>query len=388
MTFALRTFRAPCAGAFRAASPALRIHSPRSLPSHLFAQSRTLRTTSRIFSAQKQEKDDAQEKQTESKTSRPSPILTVRQAAAQAAEAAKIVAARRASESGRALSEDIYTIPNALTIARIAACPALGYFILAGDMRTATVLLAAAGFTDLLDGWLARKMGSHTVFGSIADPAADKALMTVMVATLAMKGLLPSESFIPLLPKVMGRFVELMGTGAFTEQPLTRPPFPKNAHSAASRLDSRARYRIGALRILHPLRLSSPTQDLFAVLGLQSSFCPSPADHNQQIQHLPPTLPCRRHDRLACSTCPRSDGVCAQYDRFPVHRCSYDCVERRKLYFLERGSKIPQPGWKREKVGSREASHKDVPSMYSGALSHGKVFLICNASSQETSPGA
>lgn len=42
-----------------------------------------------------------------------------------------------------------------------------------------------------VDGYLARKHNMGTVFGSILDPAADKALMTTLTIALAVKGLLP-----------------------------------------------------------------------------------------------------------------------------------------------------------------------------------------------------
>jgi hypothetical protein len=91
------------------------------------------------------------------------------------------------------LSEDILTIPNVLTILRLASTPVLGYLILIDEMPYALGLLALSAFTDVLDGWLARRYGSATVFGSIADPAADKALMTVMVGALAWRGLIPRK---------------------------------------------------------------------------------------------------------------------------------------------------------------------------------------------------
>ena len=58
--------------------------------------------------------------------------------------------------------------------------PALGLFVY-------------AGVTDLVDGWIARKWGLQTVVGTVIDPMADKALMTVVTVTLAMKGALPGE---------------------------------------------------------------------------------------------------------------------------------------------------------------------------------------------------
>lgn len=48
------------------------------------------------------------------------------------------------------LHENIYTIPNLLTVSRILACPALGYFIVKGDFVLATGLLVYAGTTDFV----------------------------------------------------------------------------------------------------------------------------------------------------------------------------------------------------------------------------------------------
>ncbi len=64
--------------------------------------------------------------------------------------------------------------------------PALGLFVY-------------AGVTDLVDGWIARKWGLQTVVGTVIDPMADKALMTVVTVTLAMKGALPGECSHPAI---------------------------------------------------------------------------------------------------------------------------------------------------------------------------------------------
>ena len=48
------------------------------------------------------------------------------------------------------LRENIYTIPNLLTVSRILACPILGWSILHDDFRLATGLLAYAGISDLV----------------------------------------------------------------------------------------------------------------------------------------------------------------------------------------------------------------------------------------------
>lgn len=110
------------------------------------------------------------------------------------------------SPPGKELSEEILNLPNVLTLSRIVSVPFLGYLILHDRLPEALVLLFVAGCTDLLDGWLARKWNSYTVFGSIADPAADKLLMTVMVATLGWKNLLPA----PLAALILLRDVGLV----------------------------------------------------------------------------------------------------------------------------------------------------------------------------------
>lgn len=92
-----------------------------------------------------------------------------------------------------AAREDIYTLPNLLTASRLVAAPFIGYCILHDHHTWALGLFAYAGITDLLDGWIARKWNQGTVVGTVIDPMADKALMTVLTVALAMKGALPGE---------------------------------------------------------------------------------------------------------------------------------------------------------------------------------------------------
>ena len=52
------------------------------------------------------------------------------------------------------------------------------------------MLFVAAGLSDALDGWLARRYGGNAV-GALMDPVADKALLVTMYVTLAAVGALP-----------------------------------------------------------------------------------------------------------------------------------------------------------------------------------------------------
>lgn len=120
-----------------------------------------------------------------------------------------------------ALRENIYTIPNLLTVSRIVACPALGWAILSDNYAAATGLLLYAGVTDWLDGFLARKCRMTSVLGTILDPAADKALVGTLVVALTMQGLLP----FPLATIIVGRDL-LLSLSAFYIR-YTSLPHPK-----------------------------------------------------------------------------------------------------------------------------------------------------------------
>ncbi|KAJ1975247.1 hypothetical protein H4R35_003229 [Dimargaris xerosporica] len=99
------------------------------------------------------------------------------------------------------IRENIYTIPNILTVARLMASPCIGYLIVQHQYKWALISCVVVGLTDVLDGYIARRYNMASVAGSILDPAADKALMTALTVSLAMSGLLP----VPLAALILGR---------------------------------------------------------------------------------------------------------------------------------------------------------------------------------------
>jgi cardiolipin synthase (CMP-forming) len=101
--------------------------------------------------------------------------------------------------------ENIYTFPNFLTFSRLIAAPAVGYFIFTSQPTIALALFAYAGITDAFDGYLARRFHSETVVGTVIDPMADKALMTISVVALAAQGGIP----IWLATIILGRDIAL-----------------------------------------------------------------------------------------------------------------------------------------------------------------------------------
>ncbi|MBL7249905.1 CDP-diacylglycerol--glycerol-3-phosphate 3-phosphatidyltransferase [Alloalcanivorax sp. C16-2] len=81
----------------------------------------------------------------------------------------------------------ILNLPNILTLIRVAAIPVLvAVFYLPfgwSDMLAAGLFLAA-GLTDWLDGYLARKLGQTSPFGAFLDPVADKLIVAVALVVL------------------------------------------------------------------------------------------------------------------------------------------------------------------------------------------------------------
>ncbi len=69
------------------------------------------------------------------------------------------------------------------------------FFMHQGDYRTAFYLFLFTSVTDALDGFLARRFGWVSRFGSIADPLADKAMVLSVLWMLAWQALLPFSVF-------------------------------------------------------------------------------------------------------------------------------------------------------------------------------------------------
>jgi cardiolipin synthase (CMP-forming) len=71
----------------------------------------------------------------------------------------------------------MYTIPNVLTILRILLVPCFLWASFRGEYTVAFVLFASAAVTDLLDGFIARRLNQRSRLGALLDPAADKTMM-------------------------------------------------------------------------------------------------------------------------------------------------------------------------------------------------------------------
>ena len=85
----------------------------------------------------------------------------------------------------------LWTVPNLLTILRIALTGPFLFFITAGRFAAALAIFFLAGVTDFLDGYAARKLNQQSDLGRLLDPLADKLLTAAGFVVLAI----PHEGF-------------------------------------------------------------------------------------------------------------------------------------------------------------------------------------------------
>ena len=83
------------------------------------------------------------------------------------------------------------SIPNLITLARILSVPVMVWAIMNGWMLAAFLLFLAAGVSDAIDGYLAKRFAMTSDLGAYLDPLADKALIVSIYVTLGVSGEIP-----------------------------------------------------------------------------------------------------------------------------------------------------------------------------------------------------
>lgn len=82
-------------------------------------------------------------------------------------------------------------IPNILTVLRFILIPFIIIYIVKEDYLLAFFFLTLSAFTDILDGWIARKFNFITNFGKLIDPLADKCTQISVLLALTLKQIIP-----------------------------------------------------------------------------------------------------------------------------------------------------------------------------------------------------
>jgi cardiolipin synthase len=108
--------------------------------------------------------------------------------------------ARRAAQEVRAALRP-FTIPNGITLLRLALTPFFVLAIVSGDHGLALGIFIAAGISDALDGLVARLLAMRSPLGTYLDPIADKLLLVTAYVFLTLP--MPGSVTIPLWLTVM-----------------------------------------------------------------------------------------------------------------------------------------------------------------------------------------
>jgi CDP-diacylglycerol--glycerol-3-phosphate 3-phosphatidyltransferase len=108
------------------------------------------------------------------------------------------------SQRRHTLAQDAVNVPNLLTFGRIVAIP---FFVWLLDRPTPTrcfwacIVFTGAAFTDMLDGYLARRLGVESVLGKFLDPLADKLIVMAALVWMVPMGRIAAWVVVLLLAR-------------------------------------------------------------------------------------------------------------------------------------------------------------------------------------------
>jgi len=108
---------------------------------------------------------------------------------------------------------ELLRLPNLISLSRIALAPVIGYLLWQGGEQASlisVILMAVAGITDGLDGYLARRLGQVSRLGIALDPIADKVFAGLLVIFLILFRDFP----LWLAAVIIGRDLAILGLGA------------------------------------------------------------------------------------------------------------------------------------------------------------------------------
>lgn len=97
--------------------------------------------------------------------------------------------------------QQIWNVPNTLTIIRMLLIPVYWFVFMDGQTAWGLVIFITASLTDLADGYIARKYNQITDFGKLMDPLADKLMVVSVMLSLAIKGMAPWPALLVILCK-------------------------------------------------------------------------------------------------------------------------------------------------------------------------------------------
>ena len=117
----------------------------------------------------------------------------------------------------------VWTVPNLLSMARLAGVPVFLWLVLGPEADGwALGLLMLSGFTDYLDGYLARGFNQTSALGEILDPVADRLYILAVVLGLFLRDIIPwwVAIALPLRDLFLWGLVPLLRTRGYSALPV------------------------------------------------------------------------------------------------------------------------------------------------------------------------
>jgi cardiolipin synthase len=117
----------------------------------------------------------------------------------------------------------VATLPNLLSLARLFGVPLFLWLVLGPHQDGwALVVLMVSGFTDWLDGKLARTLNQTSKLGQILDPVADRLYILAVVIGLALRDIIPVwlAVILPLRDVFLFSLVPLLRTRGYSVLPV------------------------------------------------------------------------------------------------------------------------------------------------------------------------
>jgi cardiolipin synthase (CMP-forming) len=108
-----------------------------------------------------------------------------------------------------------FNLPNLITLARLLCVPLAIWLILEARYGVAFWVFVAAGISDALDGYIAKRFDQRTPLGALLDPIADKALLAGVYITLGLADQLPHWLVILVVLRdllIVGGYLLIQGT--------------------------------------------------------------------------------------------------------------------------------------------------------------------------------
>jgi cardiolipin synthase (CMP-forming) len=125
------------------------------------------------------------------------------------------------------------TIPNLITIARLIMVPLIVVMIGQERWGLAFALFAAAGISDAVDGFIARRFNMRSEFGAYLDALADKALLVSIYVTLSVTAVLPAWLAILVVSRDL-MIISAIMVSRLMERPLAiKPMFVSKLNTGA-----------------------------------------------------------------------------------------------------------------------------------------------------------